>query len=407
MSKTFDIRIREQSFSANDQNGSNSRWVNALSSAHLQSVTFCLCRPHSPPPISVKLYARGKPNMHYGMALWPDTGLDHDVQCRFFSEESAGSDSDGSLPAFDDLGDGRWRAHLAMALGTITSGATAGGRGKALPAVSGGVTRSRANEAAVLLKLWRTSALNVYKPSRTWFAASYGLLHAAERIVLNASGESLADYMLLASSGNDRLVAKHNAAVLEKAQQRKSRLFVVGRMRSFSAEKAQILLPVVDYELLPKILARTEQMATLLRGREFLQNLLASKAGNVVMFACIEPSGPDWWKLVSVAAIGTDNALIPVESSYELAFAEYLADCERKFLKPIAVGEIGPQDLRPDFILLDTTERVYCEVWGMNKPEYLATKARKLERYARHRQQLVSWNAYDGESLPALPRKRE
>lgn len=46
--------------------------------------------------------------------------------------------------------------------------------------------------------------------------------------------------------------------------------------------------------------------------------------------------------------------MVPVESSFEVEFAQYFVDQSRKFLKPIIVYEIGDGGNRPDFILLDT-----------------------------------------------------
>ncbi|MCU6501918.1 DUF1173 domain-containing protein [Rugamonas sp. A1-17] len=403
MSKTFDVRVRETIFTEREQVATNPRWVRALAAAHLQDVTYCLCTPAAAPHIGVKLYGRDKPTMHYGLALWRDTGLDHDADCRFFSEDTDAGDGEGSRPAFDDLGNGQYRAHLATALAIIERRtqeiAAKKARGDASPAPS----RSRANESALLFKLWRTAGLNIYRGSRSWFSASFSLIHAAKNILVNKDGDSLADFMLLGSGINDRLAKLHNAQVLERAKARPTRLFVIGRMKQYKREKQKILLPMMDFALLPKILVRIEQLDKFLDGRRFFQNLLAERAGYLVSIACIEPSGPDWWQTVSIAGIGTDLNMIPVESSFEIEFSEYLATQGRKYLKPIAIDESGTDDMRPDFILLDTPSRVYCEVWGMQTEQYLQDKSRRIANYAARRRILVSWNAFPREALPALP----
>jgi hypothetical protein len=174
-------------------------------------------------------------------------------------------------------------------------------------------------------------------------------------------------------------------------------------MKQYKREKQKILLPMMDFALLPKILVQIDQLDRFLHGRRFFQNLLADRTGYVVSIACIEPSGPDWWQTVSISGIATDLNMIPVESSFEIEFSEYLASQDRKFLKPVAIEESGTSDVRPDFMLLDTPTRVFCEVWGMQTAEYLASKAKKIALFEKRRQKLVSWNANPRDPFPVLP----
>lgn len=401
MSNVFPVRIKGIEYSPADQSNDNIDWLKALSLAHRQDHTFCLCNQPKKIPLSVKLYGRDTPGMHYGLARWPDTGIDHDIDCRFFGDESGSTNPDEALPAFVDLGEGKYRAHLATALKIIE------GRIQQIEAKKrrdgSSVSRARASETALLLKLWRTANLNVYRKPRSWFSASYSIVHAAQKIVVSRTGATLADHLLIASNLHDRLATSHNEEVLAAANTAPTRLFVIARMKAFKRDKPQILFPTPDFALLPKILVQIDQLDKFLHGRDLMKNLMIDRSGNVVALLCIEPAGADWWKVVTIAGVSTDLNFIPVESSYEIEFSNYLAQQSRKFLKPLVVGEDDASGSRPDFVLLDTPDRVVCEVWGMQTPEYLTSKRRRLEGYTRSGQNLVSWSANLREPLPALP----
>lgn len=399
----FQIRVGNTDFKPSEQSNSNQRWVTALAGAHLQDQTHCLCGPN-PVPLSVKHYGRDTPSSHYGVARWPDTGLDHDPECDFFNEETDSGASAGTKPAFDELGEGRIRAHLAMGLGL----AVANGKNKPERAAGGkqGVqaTRNRASEVTLLQRLWRHSSLNCLDGNpRNWFGAVLKSLKGADRIVVNRAGSTMADFLLVGTQQSARIAATHNQKVLARAGSEPSRLFVLGRLKQYSAEKTQCLLPLHEGFGLPKILVQTSQLAGLVFQRPFMVNLLSGTAGSVVVLACIEPAGNDWWKVVSIGGITTTTNMVPVDSSYETEFEEYLVSLARKFVKPIAINEIDQDGNRPDFILLDTQPRTRCEVWGMQTEEYLAGKADRIAEYAKRGQRLVSWSANPKEPFPALP----
>lgn len=402
MTTTFPASINGRNFSPDEQSNSNNAWVRALAFAHRKELSYCCCVRADPPRLSVKLYGRETPAMHYGLARWPDTGLDHDLQCQYFSEDSDGEAGAGSKPAFVDLGEGKYRAHLAITLQIVERHAKDIEAEKTVKAPT--ASRARASEVSLLFKLWRTAGLNVYRGTpRSWFSATYSLINAAKRFIVNKDGNSLADFMLVASNAGDRLATAHNQEVIARTAKQPSRLFVVGRMKAFKKEKQQILLPMQDFQLLPKILVQVGQLDQFLHGRNFFKNLLEDKSGHVVTIACIEPSGNDWWRTVSIAGMATTPSMVPVESSFEVEFADYLGAQSRKYLKPIIVGETGDSGNRPDFILLDTSPRTFCEVWGTQTPKYLAAKRTRIARFAAKRQPLVNWRANPREPLPVLP----
>ena len=403
MTTLFPAMVGGRCFYPNEQSNVNSAWVGAREGAHRQDASFCLCTTGSKLPLFVRLYSRESAAHHYGLALWPGTGLDHDPDCRYFSDDHAGGAGQEVKPAFAEQEDGSIRAHLAFSLKIAESGLPA-----AVVAKSTGATpkasRARASESALLYRLWRTAALNVYRGhSRSWYKAAFSILKAAKQLVISRSGETLADFMLIASSATDRMAIEHNQAVLAHAKVAPSRLLVVGRLRPFRREKQKILLPLADVSGMPKTLVSLDRLDGLIGKRPFLQNLIADKSGHVVVLACIEPDGRDWWKVVLITGIGTSLNMVPAESSFEIEFENYLVDQGRRFIKPIAIDKLGEGEQRPDYILLDTMPRVRCEVWGMRTPEYLADKARKLEEFRRKGQCVVCWSANPREPFPLLP----
>lgn len=155
---------------------------------------------------------------------------------------------------------------------------------------------------------------------------------------------------------------------------------------------------------MPKILCEKSQLDRFIGRRDFLKNILDTKQGSVVVLACIEPAGNDWWKLVTICGFGASKNMVPVESSYELEFEEFLTNAGRRFIKPMIEGEIDSADQRPDFILLDVgPPRVRIEVWGMQTDEYLRGKAARIAQYKAKGQTLLSWNANPREPFPTLP----
>ena len=398
----FPVLIGGERFEPAQQVPSNLRWLSALEQQHRQHTSFCLCTAGVQLPLVIRLYGRTSESRHYGLAKVRDTGLNHDPDCRFFGEaEDAGGEHD-TLPAFEVRDDGTTRAHLAFSL-QLTEPVEPSGQ-PARPGRASGSSRARASEAATLFRLWRASGLNVYRGhERTWYKVAYAILKSAEKIVISRKGETLADYLLIASGPQDRLMSAHNQRVLTNAANNPSRLIVIGRMRSVDTNGGKKLLPVHDFATLPKALISSITIDNLLKRRPLVRNLLEQRTGHVVLMACIEPEKNPWWKVLTMAVIPTSPNFVPAESSYEIEFENYLVEQGRHFIKPIIVDELGEGEQRPDYVLLDTVPRVRCEVWGMQTPEYLAGKAQRLADYEKRGQHLVSWSADPREPFPVLP----
>lgn len=403
----YAVQIDGTAYASAEQAESNPAWKRALAFAHKKRIAHCLCNPCAPIQLAIKHYRAGTDAGFYGLARWPETGLDHRLDCAFFGQESDAVEPEGHSPAFEDLGDRRVRVFLARPL--AMDGAT--GKTREVPgslSKSPVGSRARATDISVLNKIWRDANLNVHRGKEVrWFMASIRAMHAAARMVFDQAGNTIADVLLLGTQASNNTVTEHNCKVIAAAARKRTRLFVIARLKPLSPgqmTKANFLLPVRDFDGLPKTLINRAQYDAFLQGREFLQRTLADQTGSIVAICCIEPAGNDWWRCIDIKGIAVTKDMIPVESSFEDAMARHLVAEGRLFVKPVHVDEMdatGHQ--RPDFILLDMEPKVMVEVWGMRTPEYLANKERRLAQYRARGVRVISWNADQGDPLPPLP----
>lgn len=403
--EVFKVRVGQVVFEPKEQLRTNGKWMQALSMAHRQDVTHCLCNGAT--PVVVKLYGKDTPSSYYDLARWQDTGLNHDVNCRFFGENTKDLNGpDDTKPAIYELDDNKIRVHLSVSLSQAEP-RNIDSQTPSSPSSGKRSTRARAQEVTVLMRLWREARLNTYfGKSRGWFKASYLILKNAERMIIDKKGASLADVLLVGTHDDDKMTMESNLAALTKAMSNKSRLFVVGRLRKPDWSKPKQLLPLLDFKGLPKVMIETNILEKFMKDRPFLHNIVEDKSGNLIVFACIESTGGEWWKAVTLTGMPVSKNMTPLDSGYELEFEQYLVDQERKFLKPMINAELESSDQRPDFILMDTNPRIRIEVWGMQTDEYRQGKALRMAEYARKGQTLLSWSANPRESLPVLPPKQ-
>lgn len=105
-------------------------------------------------------------------------------------------------------------------------------------------------------------------------------------------------------------------------------------------------------------------------------------------------------KIKKLGLFRTTRLGIPVDSLYELTLAQELDRQHREYEKPLVFDK--NMHYLPDFVLLDTAERVPIEVWGMTTPAYLAHKSVKLENYQAEKTRLWEWYAMRNEAIPDL-----
>lgn len=375
----------------------------ALAAAHRQEPAFCLCN-ESKSQLVIKRYAVRNAATHvYGLARWPDSGLEHEPSCHFFGDEVFEVVSAEEKPAFADLDDGRSRAFLATTLKIIEKNVQAIAARKAQGAPNP-VTQKKASELALLLKLWRMASLNIYRGKpRPWFNATFNMLRAAEKITVNAEGESLAQYLLIGAGKADRLAIEHNATVLDHAAKRYTRLFVIGRLKPVGRDKQRMMLSLLDFQGLPRISVKLDQLDGFMRDKPLCADLMQGNAGNVVVIAIIEPSRTEWWTTLQIGAITTSADMIPIETTAELAFERHLVAQERTFISPVVVDGGSDYNKGSPFILLDTTPRTYCDVMGQLSAAEGVEQGKKAAQYQTHGKALVTWSGQLDAPFPALP----
>jgi hypothetical protein len=405
----FPVSIDGVVFPPEHQVETNFAWKQRLAYGHRKDLTYCLCDRKRPVPLVIRHYSSTKGPAHYGLARWKGTHWDHHPDCRFFLETFDDGRSSDPSAAFQEMEDGRIRVHLSRSLGVVSENSSV----KPLHALAEDkrgrrLSSRKASDSTLLNRVWRTANLNLYREREcTWFTGSLRFLHAANRYVLRRTGETLADYLLLGASAQSRNAQTHNAAVLQRAGQHPTRLYLLARLRAptqAQAAKRSFLLPLRDYEGLPKVLIERDLLDRFLSSRQFANASLSDPSTNVVAFFSIEPGHKDWWHCVDLAGFVASSSLIPLESHYELEMERYLVAENRTFVKPMHGEENDAgSGRRPDFLLLDTKPRTAIEVWGMTTPDYLASKGSRLSWYRENNVPLVSWNAADGEALPTLP----
>jgi hypothetical protein len=345
MSTLFPVRLDSREFAPAEQSNDTEKWTVALAKAHLRDVAYCCCTPEKPVRLVVKRYGAGSDSVRYGLARWPDTGLEHAITCRFFSEDDEATA--GTQAAFEDLGEGRVRVHLSESLHRTVPKGKAAEFARALTPSSKGaesVVRRQdlASQEMLLRKLWRQAGLNVYRGSpRAWYQIAFAALNAAQRLVINRKGETLADYLYVLSAQNDKAVNDHNAQVMKRVAAAESRMYVLGRLTSFNQDKVQVFFPAADRARMPKTLISTEMLDQAIGQSAFVRNLLDTGSGSIIGLAAIEPAGGEWWKAVSLAALTTSVNGIPANSSIELEFDAHLTANNRSFLRPLQIAVEG------------------------------------------------------------------
>lgn len=139
--------------------------------------------------------------------------------------------------------------------------------------------------------------------------------------------------------------------------------------------------------------------------RRQIQNCETSTNGErlvTLMQVCLSGNNPQTatnLKLLDSAFLMTSEQYVPVDSTHECELANVLTSNRRRFIKPLSIED----ELKPDFILLDTKPNVFIEVWGMETPEYLERKRVKVTLYRKSDMRLIEWDAINND-IPNLPK---
>lgn len=386
----------------------------ALSTAYcqqkLQSLgddkLLCLCVPHSAPRLVVRLQ-----NNRYFPARWPNTNLLHHPNCHYYSSYQARNSGAKTKPSVVEREDGSIRVHLLTSLKIATQSSKEVTISKRKSEDGSGVRQERAKDRFLFNLLWEQAGLTSFSGAKAdklnWFIISQRLMHAAEQLIITKDDEKLSDYLLIAGPDTSRNLQAHNAKVLSLPERR---YFLTGVMRTAlvpsEAQKENTLLPLLHPFPDLKFSVNRKRFNKYARRWPLLENI-KNTGGHVLIFACVTPrkkfanSSERWFDVTQICLVPVSKHYIPVESSYEAEFAEYLIDHGRDFGKPVASQNAGT--VRPDFVLYDTNPVTFVEVWGMNTAEYAARMEEKITYYLNKRLNLLDWHAYSGVAKPKLP----
>ena len=103
------------------------------------------------------------------------------------------------------------------------------------------------------------------------------------------------------------------------------------------------------------------------------------------------------WQFVNPAGI-------PVASKHEARVANLLVSQRRLFEKPLReTYRLEDATVQPDFILVDTPEKWYLEVWGMRLKKYKERRKIKTDAYRKNGKKLWEWVAHHKHAPPPFP----
>jgi hypothetical protein len=386
-------------------------WQSVLKRAYGTNAV-CLCSGRGSKELAIK---RREASDVFHLARFPGSGPEHARDCRFYSEDPSKSGrqsyTEGVITE-DDAGGLRIRLARGIQERNEVQKDQA-------PSVSAnrrtGVRKSAMSLLGLMHLLWSEAGLNVWYPAmdgkRSMSRVHHFLYLSARRIISNRVALS---EVLLVAAVKDAREAQRNATIWAEAVSSKRRAVVVSPLARYDAEKhgkGLQRLPLsgpfgMPYLNIPEAVWQRVQ-------RSFAAELSAWEQGSkimaIAMAANAAKSATPRADVLDLALMRVSDRWIPLDSSYEGTVEALLYEQKRSFEKPMRYD--AESAVFPDFVLLDTSDEVPMEIFGMATPEYLARKAEKAayydERYGT--EGWWKWDAVDGRnsSIPPFPSARE
>ena len=378
----------------------------ALKAAHGLGMAICRCVERPPDNRMPALPIRELPNGECILVLNKNSGPFHNSNCFWFREDlrNSGAQSyvDGVIIEDGDTFKLRLKTSLKprekkKADGVLEAPAP---RDRAP-----GKTQRAMTQRGLLNFLWDFSGLNVWRPEFIQHrepAAAFGRLRAMTKNIIVARHDLRSQLALCfkpSPNWNEPFrkwaVRDSRGLVLAILDGINPDLTIAARHLQENALVLQATQPVVDH-----------LTASFARELAIVKN---PDAAVIALLTCdFGWAGPNVRGTVVDAALLATHAasLIPVESSYELAFASYLIENGRRFRKPMRY-DADEDVVFPDFLLEDTFRPdLPAEIWGRTDAEYRARMAKKAMHFNTVAPGWISWDATTGEPLPKLPPAR-
>ncbi|MET3458057.1 DUF1173 family protein [Pseudomonas kilonensis] len=388
------------------------QWQLLLKNAHGKQAK-CLCKGNGSKHLNIRHL---KVQKRYVLARYANTGPEHALDCRFFSEAEYRTGLQSYVEGVvveGDEDDVTVRLSQAIQLRKKDDDAEAEAKvDLPLNPRKPGRTQRAMKLRGLLDLLWTRSNLNTWFPKmegkRDDSILQWKLKQTAEHIKTH---RMTLDKVLLCPAQKGPKCGARNVAIVKQADRLKYRLVTVG-----------VLMPYIEGEPVDQMqtlsLMNSKGMPTMyLNGRtwpdaqkSFGREIGAWKKGaKIIAIAFLElrQNNARYSDVLEVALMHVSDMLIPLDSDLEGKVEVMLREQKRKFSKPLRFDD--DDKTIPDFWLNDLDDEYPMEVFGMNTPEYLQRKADKVLHYQTEYSKRLgwwSWDAYqnsDVASSPALP----
>lgn len=344
------------------------------------------------------------------LAVWPEDGLNHAENCPFYRAEGsmAGASNyrDGALKEFED---GLFSIRPDLVLSRAKGPRSGAAVGEVDRAKSPGITRQRMSLLAVMHYLW--SAADQNRWHRGW-SRDYRRLHwELSQVIGNGKmgRHALEDLLYFPPPWTQRdadQIKDRWQAWIERFQPRRNSDtirtgLVLGEVKEVGPSTYGWALKLKNHRdvfyMSDDMHARFAKRFARVLGAVGRSTDCSLGFG---LFA-IEITERGYLHIVDGAMMLTTREYVPVDSMLEAKLATALVAANRSFLKPL--NHDVHESVWPDFILTDTADPVYLEVFGLNTPQYLVRKQRKIATYKEEGKHLWQWDATKSDRWPPLP----
>jgi hypothetical protein len=261
---------------------------------------------------------------------------------------------------------------------------------------------NRITELGLLHLLWERARLHEHQPTADAEGLWPKIRQAASSIFpsgFKGLEHGLSDLLLLPLHPENKNQGSWNFKKLKDAQ-RKKRFLLFAACLNRQAIEALLNAEKNDFplkELLGVTITLYANSAAhvlnaLKRSFEDALKYSQNDGDDLIVFGIAQPDEYKYYaQISSLVVMPVVNGHLPYDSRYEKEVALELMRRGRWFKKPLRY-DAGLDMVHPDFVLLDTSEPVVIEVYGMNTPEYLARKKEKQSIYSGKEYPFECWD---------------
>lgn len=358
----------------------------------------CLCSPRP-----LRLVIRCASGGRFHLARWPGERDHHDRRCPFGTVGSGLSGrEDYSTAAIVEAESGT-RIRLAIPLRQRLSAGEPSSSAAAADAPAS-ARRQRIGLLGLLHWMWEESGLTAWRPgdSASWGRCATLLREQADGCQIGLRDADQVLYVVPAftreASAANAEVFDAFAAGLGHRDGRIARALILGELKTPTPTRFGYR---INLGHLPVPLFATGKLVERLRRsyRPAFSDAPGPGARRIGLLVITRHPRGGYLTVEDAAVMLTSGAYIPADSSFEVVMADYLASAGRAFVKPL---RYEGDAVFPDFVLTDTAQTTYVEVFGVRgREEYDRRKAEKQAFYAAEGISVVEWDTVG--PLPGLP----